>query len=59
MVPNGFGIGVGTLVLAVNVVLLAGYIFGCHALRNTIGGAARSDLAPSRARQDVRLRHAA
>ncbi len=36
--PNGFGIGVGTIVLFINVVLLAGYIFGCHALRNTIGG---------------------
>ena len=27
-----FGIGVGTLVLAVNVVLLGGYTFGCHSL---------------------------
>jgi hypothetical protein len=36
--PNGFGIGVGTLVLVVNVILLAGYIFGCHAFRHLIGG---------------------
>ena len=35
---DGFGIGVGTIVLAVNVVLLAGYIFGCHAFRHLIGG---------------------
>jgi hypothetical protein len=34
-----FGIGLGTLILAVNVVLLAGYIFGCHAFRHLIGGA--------------------
>jgi hypothetical protein len=34
-----FGIGVGTLVLAVNVVLLAGYTFGCHSLRHLVGGA--------------------
>jgi hypothetical protein len=35
---NGFGIGVGTIVLVVNVVLLAGYIFGCHAFRHLAGG---------------------
>jgi len=33
-----FGIGVGTLVLATNVVLLSGYTFGCHSLRHLIGG---------------------
>jgi len=33
-----FGIGVGTLVLAVNVVLLSGYAFGCHSLRHLVGG---------------------
>jgi hypothetical protein len=33
-----FGIGVGTLVLAVNVVLLGGYTFGCHSLRHLVGG---------------------
>lgn len=33
-----FGIGVGTLVLAVNVYLLASYTFGCHSLRHLIGG---------------------
>jgi hypothetical protein len=36
--PDGFGIGVGTLVLAVNVVLLASYTFGCHSLRHVFGG---------------------
>ena len=35
---TSFGIGVGTLVLAVNVVLLAGYTFGCHSLRHMVGG---------------------
>jgi hypothetical protein len=35
---KSFGIGVGTLVLAVNVVLLGGYTFGCHSLRHLIGG---------------------
>src|SRR5205814_8241592 len=33
-----FGIGVGTIVLAVNVVFLTGYTFGCHSLRHLIGG---------------------
>jgi len=34
----GFGIGVGTLVLATNVVLLGSYTLGCHSLRHLIGG---------------------
>ena len=33
-----FGIGVGTLVLALNVVLLASYTLGCHSLRHLVGG---------------------
>src|SRR5579884_3040622 len=33
-----FGIGVGTLVLAANVVLLGSYTFGCHSLRHLTGG---------------------
>jgi hypothetical protein len=40
-VPGGgteFGIGVGTLVLAANTVLLSGYTFGCHSLRHLVGG---------------------
>jgi hypothetical protein len=36
---TSFGIGVGTLVLVVNVILLGGYTFGCHSLRHLIGGA--------------------
>jgi hypothetical protein len=33
-----FGIGIGTLVLTINVVMLSGYTFGCHSLRHLIGG---------------------
>ncbi len=33
-----FGIGVGTLVLAANTVLLALYTLGCHSLRHIAGG---------------------
>ena len=39
--PNGFGIGLGSLILSVNVVLLACYIFGCHAFRHLIGEPSR------------------
>ena len=36
-----FGIGVGSIVLTMNVILLSCYTFGCHAWRHLIGG--RSD----------------
>lgn len=39
--PGGgktFGIGVGTLILCLNVYLLAGYTFGCHSFRHLVGG---------------------
>src|SRR5215207_4360511 len=35
---ESFGIGVGTLVLATNVVLLSSYTLGCHSLRHLVGG---------------------
>lgn len=35
---SGFGIGLGTLILIVNVIGLAGYTFGCHSLRHMVGG---------------------
>jgi hypothetical protein len=33
-----FGVGIGTLVLLVNVCLLGGYTFGCHSFRHLAGG---------------------
>jgi hypothetical protein len=33
-----FGIGVGTLVMWLNVILLAGYTFSCHSCRHVCGG---------------------
>jgi hypothetical protein len=36
--PNGFGIGVGTLVLLANVILLSLYFSSCHSLRHLLGG---------------------
>jgi hypothetical protein len=35
---DGFGIGVGSLILTLNVYLLAGYTFGCHSMRHLVGG---------------------
>ena len=53
--PGGgteFGIGVGTLVLAANVVLLASYTVGCHAMRH-IGGGYLDELAKHPVRRTV------
>lgn len=39
--PDGskqFGVGVGSLVLTLNPILLGGYTLGCHSLRHLIGG---------------------
>jgi hypothetical protein len=33
-----FGIGVGTLLLTANVLLLGGYTLGCHSFRHLVGG---------------------
>jgi hypothetical protein len=35
---DGFGIGLGTILLAVNVVLLSCYTLGCHVMRHVAGG---------------------
>ena len=33
-----FGIGVGTIVLTLNVVFLGSYTLGCHSFRHLVGG---------------------
>jgi hypothetical protein len=33
-----FGIGVGSIILTINVVLIASYTFGCHSFRHLVGG---------------------
>jgi hypothetical protein len=35
---NGFGVGVGSLLMLLNVVLLSIYTFSCHAFRHLVGG---------------------
>jgi hypothetical protein len=45
---TSFGIGLGTVVLATNLVLLTGYTFGCHSLRHLAGGK-RDELSAARA----------
>jgi len=43
---KAFGIGVGSLLLVVNVLLIIGYTFGCHSLRHLIGGS-RDEISKS------------
>ncbi|MFQ5683818.1 MAG: succinate dehydrogenase [Candidatus Binatia bacterium] len=38
MFPDGFGIGIGTLVLVINSTLLSFYSFSCHSCRHMCGG---------------------
>jgi hypothetical protein len=35
---TAFGVGVGSVVLTLNVILLGGYALGCHTLRHLVGG---------------------
>ncbi|HZI79073.1 MAG TPA: hypothetical protein VFD69_06150 [Vicinamibacterales bacterium] len=45
-----FGIGFGTIVLAVNVVLLTSYTLGCHSIRHLAGGV-KDEISKSPVRQ--------
>ena len=42
--PGGgtFHVGIGSLVMLVNVLLLSGYTFGCHSFRHLVGGSVNS-----------------
>ena len=37
--PTQFGIGLGTIILALNVIFIGLYTLGCHSLRHLVGGA--------------------
>ena len=39
---DGVHVGVGSLVMLTNVVLLSGYTFGCHSFRHLVGGSVNS-----------------
>ena len=39
---DGVHVGVGSLVMLTNVLLLSGYTFGCHSVRHLIGGSVNS-----------------
>lgn len=41
---DGFHVGLGSIVMAVNVTLISAYTFGCHSLRHLVGG--RKDSLP-------------
>ena len=34
---HAYGVTVGSLILLVNVIMLTGYTFGCHAFRHVVG----------------------
>ena len=38
---HAYGVTVGSLILLVNVIMLTGYTFGCHAFRHVVGCFAR------------------
>lgn len=50
-----FGVGLGTLIMVVNVILLSGYTFGCHSLRHLVGGTVDCFSCSARARARHRL----
>src|SRR5262245_14176919 len=35
---KSFGVGLGTLILVINVICLGGYTIGCHSMRHILGG---------------------
>ena len=54
----GFGIGLGTLLMLVNVILIAGFTFGCNSLRHLVGGrldcfSCRNNVAQTRGGYEV------
>ena len=51
---HSYGVSVGSLVLAANVIALSGYTFGCHAFRHLVGGG--SDLWTENSRPTLRYR---
>jgi len=51
-----FGIGIGSLVLTANVVLLASYTLGCHSLRHIAGGGRDDFRIRRRGRAGILLR---
>jgi len=48
------GVGVGSIILTINVVLIAGYTFGCHTFRHLVGG--RKDCMSDCGRATLSLR---
>jgi hypothetical protein len=38
VVGHRFGIGLGTVIMVINVICLAGFTFGCNSLRHLVGG---------------------
>jgi hypothetical protein len=59
LLPEGahqFGMGLGTLIMVINIVLLAGFTFGCNSVRHLVGGRLDCFTCPGRV-QEVRTRY--
>ncbi|MDP7003586.1 MAG: hypothetical protein QGG21_01000 [Candidatus Thalassarchaeaceae archaeon] len=52
---HSYGVSIGSLVLLVNLILLTGYTFGCHAFRHVVGGGAKEWTAAPMSRLKYRL----
>ncbi len=52
---GSWGVSVGTLVLALNVILLTGYALGCHAFRHLVGGGSNDWTSSGMARLKYKL----
>jgi hypothetical protein len=52
---GSWGFSVGTLVLALNVILLTGYTLGCHAFRHLVGGGVNDWTSSGMARLKYKL----
>ena len=53
--PDAYGVSVGSLILLINVIFLAGYTFGCHAFRHVVGGGANEWTATPMSRLKYKL----
>ncbi len=52
---HSYGVSVGSMMLLVNLILLTGYCFGCHAFRHLVGGGANEWTANPMSRLKYRM----
>jgi len=52
---HSYGVSIGSMMLLVNLILLTGYTFGCHAFRHLVGGGANEWTANPMSRLKYRM----